>query len=93
MLEPIIYKLVYDDKDVLLGVELWQAGHHITLSLSAEGSHRSGFRWEEVREQVDKLQEEARKRALGNISLGDDYWKAWREVELTKKPKSVKVAE
>lgn len=52
----ITYKFVLNSDGTLLGVELWQNGQHITISMAAEGTHKNGYRWREVKEFLDNIE-------------------------------------
>lgn len=64
MQEPITYKQVLSKDGSLTGLELWQNGQYITISLAAEGTHKNYYRWVEIKEIIDKMQAEARDHAL-----------------------------
>lgn len=54
-LKPITYKFVMDMNGLLCGIELWQNGQHITISMMAEGTRKNGYRWAEVKEFLDTV--------------------------------------
>lgn len=55
-MKPIEYKFVMDNKGTLTGVELWQGAEHITITMEAEGLHKNGVRWREIKEFLDNIQ-------------------------------------
>ena len=54
-LKPITYKFVMDMNGLIRGVELWQNGQHITISMMAKGTRKNGYRWSEIKEFLDTV--------------------------------------
>lgn len=54
-MKPVTYKLVMDSKGTISGVELWQNGQHISVSLETAGLMNNGYRWVEVHAAVNNL--------------------------------------
>lgn len=62
-MKEITYKQVLSSKGDFIGLELWQNDQHITISFEANGTHRNGFRWVEVKETVERLAAKTKKEA------------------------------
>ena len=69
-MQPITYKLAIDTKGTITGVELHQAGQHITMSLEAHGLHKSGYRWIDVQENVEALSKTAQQQVINTLGSG-----------------------
>ena len=61
---PVTYKKVLDKTGNITALELHQEGRYITISLAGKGTHKSYTRWAEIREVVDRLQENAPKEVI-----------------------------
>lgn len=56
MNKPIVYKFVMDSDGLVSGVELWQNGQHITISMSFPSTKKNGYRWCEIKDFLDSVQ-------------------------------------
>lgn len=66
---PITYKLALDPTGAIKHVELCQGENIIKISMSVEGTHFNGARWAEVKETMDRLQEDVKAKALESAAL------------------------
>lgn len=68
-MEQITYKQVLNSEGSLEALELWQGNSYITISFAAKGTHRSGYRWSEIKEVIDELSDRAKVQA-GAVTPG-----------------------
>lgn len=79
MLKPITYKKVLDSEGSLTHIELCQEGRYIKISLAGLGTHKNGYRWLEIREAIDAMQERAQTDSLSASSPFADQWNSFEE--------------
>jgi hypothetical protein len=58
-MNPLQYRKVYDSSGSFTSLQLIQNGQVINISLAGKGTHFAGFRWHEIKEVVDRFQDEA----------------------------------
>lgn len=63
-MQPITFKKVYDSEGSFKHIEMIQGTNIITISLANEGTHRSGYRWSEIKEAIDALQNDVHVKAV-----------------------------
>jgi len=66
-MNAITYKVCIDNKGTTRGVELWQDGQHITISLEIPGQTPSGYKWTEVKASIDKIAEDVKAQVMRSL--------------------------
>lgn len=67
MVEPIKYKKVLDSEGNFEAVELWQDNRYITITFTADATHKNGHRYSEIKEVLNKLQDKIIAEAIDNV--------------------------
>jgi hypothetical protein len=66
-IKPIQYRRVYNEKGDFEQLELSQDGNVIQISLAHPTPHYSGYRWDEVKDIIDKHQKAVTSETSKNI--------------------------
>lgn len=64
----ITFKKVLDSDGAVTHIELWQGDDHVNISMGPRGSHANSWRWVELRDKIDTMQEKIRTDALEFLS-------------------------